>query len=332
VNELAIMMTNPFSVSRRSFLEAVGRAGTAGVAVAAIGKSTLSATEAPRPLPPLAVFSKLYQELKLDFERSAQVTAEAGYNGIDCAVRPRGEIEPERAADEMPRYAEALGRRGTKMLLLATGISGVDSPHAREILTTAKKLGIRYYRLDFFPYKQNVARDKQISQITAGLNELAAMNRELGVCAVFENHSTIGTKVGSTSERGSGYVGGDLRELHDVVKEFDPDQIAVAFDIGHAIIQHGDQWRKRFEALKDHVRIVYVKDAGRAARFVPFGEGEIGKTDFFRLLGEMNYRAPLCIHIEYPWASEGKKTRAAMIDTMKKSRLVVEEWWRAAAM
>jgi hypothetical protein len=49
------------------------------------------------------------------------------------------------------------------------------------------------------------------------------------------------------------------------------------------------------------------------------------------LLVEMNYRAPLCIHIEYPWASEGSKTRAAMIDAMQKSRRVVEQWWRAAA-
>jgi sugar phosphate isomerase/epimerase len=319
------------SISRRSFLETIGRTTAAGAAVAAIGNAGLSAAEAPLPLPPLAVFSKLYQELKLDFEQSAQVTAEAGYTGIDCAVRPKGEIEPERAADEMPRYAEALGRHGAKMLLLATGIAGVDSPHARDILTTARKLGIHYYRLDFFQYKQDVVPERQISEIKVRLRELAALNRELGVCAVFENHSTIGTKIGSKVERGSGYIGGDLAELHGIVKDFDPDQVAVAFDIGHAIIQHGDQWHAHFEKLKDHIRIVYIKDAGHAARFVPFGEGEVGKTDFFRLLVEMNYRAPLCIHIEYPWAPEGKKTRATMIDTMEKSRRAVEQWWRAAA-
>ena len=61
-------------------------------------------------MPPVAVFSKLYQELKLNFEQSAEVTAEAGLDGIDCAVRDKGEIEPARAADEMPRYAEALGK------------------------------------------------------------------------------------------------------------------------------------------------------------------------------------------------------------------------------
>jgi sugar phosphate isomerase/epimerase len=318
-------------VSRRLFLETVGRTTAAGALVAAAGDAALHARSSPAVLPPVAIFSKLYQELKLDFEQSAEVTAEAGYNGIDCAVRPKGEIEPERAADEMPRYAEALGKHGTKMLLLATGISGVDSPHAHDILATAKKLGIRYYRLDFFPRKAGVAPEKQVTEIKAVLKELTALNRELGVCAVFENHSALGTKVGGKSNRG-GYVGGDLTELLNIVKDFDPDQLAVAFDIGHAIIEHGDEWRRHFDALKDHVRIVYVKDAGRTSRFVPFGEGEIGKTDFFRLLIAMNYAAPLCIHIEYPWAPEGQKTRAGMIDTMKKSRLVVARWWEAAGM
>ncbi len=316
-------------ISRRSFLDSVGQMTAAGALIAATGNSRVSAGSGSRPLPPLAIFSKLYQELKLDFEQSAEVTAEAGYSGIDCAVRPKGEIEPERAADDMPRYAEALGQHGTKMLLLATGISRVDSPHARDVLRTAKKLGIRYYRLDFFPRKADIAAESQVVEIKASLTELAALNRELGVCAVFENHSAVGTKVGGKSNSG-GYVGGDLTELLSVVKDFDPDQIAVAFDIGHAIIEHGDEWRRHFEALKDHVRIVYVKDAGRTARFVPFGEGEVGNTDFFRLLVAMNYTAPLCIHIEYPWAPEGKKTRAGMVDTMKNNRLVVEKWWQAA--
>ena len=318
------------SISRRGFLETIGRTTAAGAAVAAIGKAGLAAAEAPLPLPPLAVFSKLYQELKLEFEQSAEVTAEAGYTGIDCAVRPKGEIEPERAADEMPRYAEALGRHGTKMLLLATGISRIDSAHARDILTTAKKLGIRYYRLDFYPRKGDVAVEKQVAEVTAALKELAALNRELGVCAVFENHSMIGTKVGGRPN-GGGYVGGDLTELHSLVEGFDPDQLAVAFDIGHAIIQHGEEWQTHFAALRDHIRVVYVKDPGRSARFVPFGEGEIGNTDFFRSLVAMNYTAPLCIHIEYPWAPEGKKTRSGMIDALKKNRLVVEKWWQTAA-
>src|ERR1041385_3439850 len=45
---------------------------------------------------PVGVFSKVYQELSLSFQETAEVTAEAGLDGIDCPVRPGGQIPPER--------------------------------------------------------------------------------------------------------------------------------------------------------------------------------------------------------------------------------------------
>jgi sugar phosphate isomerase/epimerase len=317
------------SISRRFFIEAVGRSTAAGVGCAFLTERSFAGLEPRSAMPPVAVFSKLYQELKLSFAESAEVTAEAELDGIDCAVRDKGEIVPERAADDMPRYAEALGKHGVKMLLLTTGILGVDSAHARDILSAGKKLGIRYYRVGFWPRPPEVAAEKHVVEIKARLWELAALNRELGVCALFENHSAPGTKVGPKSASGktSGMAGGDLDELHEIVKDFDPDQIAVAFDLGHAIIMHGDEWHKHFARLKGHIRIAYIKDVGRTARFVPFGEGEFAKTDFFSLLKGMNYHAPISMHIEYAWAPEGKKSRAAMVEMLKSNRRVIGQWW-----
>ena len=307
-----------------------------------LGDRGFAADGANLAIPPVAIFSKLYQELKLNFEQSAEVTAEAGLDGVDCAVRAGGEIEPERAADDMPRYADALAKDGAKMLLLTTGILGVDSPHCREILATAKKLGIRYYRLGFWHKPADAAAEKYLGEIKARLKELAALNRELGVCALFENHSAPGTKVGGASQpeasarkllaegKSSGMAGGDLAELYEIVKDFDSDQIAVAFDLGHAIIMHGDEWHAHFERLKSHIKVAYIKDVGRTSRFVPFGQGEFVKTDFFTLLKQMNYRAPISMHIEYAWAPDGKKTRAAMVDMLKKNRQVLAQWWERA--
>jgi sugar phosphate isomerase/epimerase len=320
------------AVSRRAFIEAAGRVTAGGIGCAFLIERSFAGAEPAAVLPPVAVFSKLYQELKLDFEQSAEVTAEAGLDGIDCAVRDKGEIEPERAADEMPRYAEALGKHGVKMLLLTTGILGVDSAHCRDILSTAKNLGIRYYRLGFWPRPPDVAADKHVAEIQARLKELAALNRELGVCALFENHSASGTKIGPKSggSKSSGMAGGDLSELYEIVKDFDPNQIAVAFDLGHAMIMHGDQWHQHFERLNGHIRIAYIKDVGRTARFVPFGEGEFAKTDFFTLLKKMNYRTPISMHIEYAWAPDGKKTRPTMVEMLKNSRRVLGGWWEQA--
>lgn len=313
-------------------MAAGGTAAAIGASGILDGQRSFASSAAQLPLPPVAIFSKLYQELKLDFEQSGAVTAEAGLDGIDCAVRAGGEILPEQAVEMMPKYAEALEKHGVKMLLLTTGIVGVDSPSARDVLVTGNKLGIRYYRLGFWPNRPDSPAEKQTAETKARLKELAAMNRELGVCGLFENHSATGTKVGAKSDlrKAGGYVGGDLNELYDLVHDFNPDQIAIAFDLGHAIVEHGDDWHKHFERLKDHIRIVYIKDVKQSARFVPLGEGEFGRTDFFTLLKGMNYREPLCIHIEYPWAPAGKKTRAAMVETLKNSRRVVGDWWQRA--
>jgi sugar phosphate isomerase/epimerase len=307
----------------------------------ALAQRSLALDGATREIPPVAVFSKLYQELKLNFEQSAEVTAEAGLDGIDCAVRARGEIEPERAADDMPRYAEVLAKHGTKMLLLATDILGVDSPNCREILLYTRKLGIRYYRLGFWHKPADISSEKYLAEIKARLKDLAALNREMGVCALFENHSAPGTKVGakepeasarkpSGESKSSGMAGGDLGELYEIVKNFDPDQVAVAFDLGHAIIMHGDDWHSHFERLKSHIKVAYIKDVGRRSRFVPFGQGEFAKTDFFTLLKRMSYAAPISMHIEYAWAPDGKKTRAAMVEMLKGNRRVLGQWWERA--
>src|SRR5690242_6299477 len=105
-------------VSRRDFLAgaAIGAAATAFQSRNALGAP---AGEFP---PPISVFSKVYQELKLDFEQAAALTAEAGFDGVDCPVRDKGEILPERAADDLPRYAEALRKHHTGLLLITTGI------------------------------------------------------------------------------------------------------------------------------------------------------------------------------------------------------------------
>src|ERR1051325_3687351 len=159
--------------------------------------------------PPVALFSKVCQELKLDFEQTAEVTAEAGLDGIDCPVRAGSQILPEAASDELPRYAEALRRRGLRMLLLTTGIQGVSSPHVRDILHAAKGLGIRYYRLGYWPHQPERPAAALGKETRSSLKELAALNKELGVCGVFQNHSAPRDH----SRRNAGCDLGELSEI-----------------------------------------------------------------------------------------------------------------------
>lgn len=307
-------MNNRFDLSRRDFL---ARAALAAAGMSLAGQSTLTSAEA-KFAPPITVFSKIYQDLKLDFGQAAELTAEAGLDGVDCPVRPGGEILPERAVDDLPRYAEALRQRKTGLLLLTTAILSPATPHAEDILRTAKKLGVRYYRLGFVPIPREADARKQIVEIKAQLKDLAALNKELGLTAVFQNHSPSGKTKN---------LGGDLNDLYEIVKDFDPDQIGVAFDLGHALIVHGDEWSPLFEKLKSHVKVAYVKDTQRGARFVRFGQGEFGRLDWFTRLKAMNYRAPMSLHIEFDWTGPDKaKTRAALLQALKESVGVLRGW------
>jgi sugar phosphate isomerase/epimerase len=302
------------TLSRRDF---IARTAVASSTVALGGVGGLPGFWAEQWPPPIVVFSKVYQELKLDFEDSAALTAEAGMDGIDCTVRPGGEILQENVARDLPRYAALLKKRGLQLPLLTTAITSVASPHAEEILRTARGLGVQYYRLGSSNTQTDAPPGKQVQEIRAQLKDLATLNREVGIGALFQNHSPAGRS----------YLGGDLSELYDIVKDFDPAQIGVAFDIGHALVVHGDDWRRHFERLKSHLRVAYVKDVTRGGRWVPFGEGDIASTGYFKQLRQMTYREPISLHIEYDWAEGGKaKTRTALLKALKDSSRVLRRW------
>jgi sugar phosphate isomerase/epimerase len=281
----------------------------------------LAAAEAGKNPCPVVVFSKVYQELQLNFTDAAAVTAEAGLNGIDCPVRPGGEVLPEQVAEALPEYAEVLRRGGLQMPLLTTAITSISTAHAETVLRTAKKLGIQYYRLGFIERRREVPAAQQVREVREQLKDLAAMNRDVGIGALLQNHSPSGRTT---------YFGGDLAEIVQAVEGFDPAQIGVAFDIGHALVVHGDEWRGWFEKLKPHFKIAYVKDVKRAGGWVPFGQGDIAATGYFQLLRGMHYQAPVSLHIEFDWTDHGKsKTRAALVGALQESSRTLRKWLSA---
>ena len=299
-------------LSRRDFVQ------TAGVAAATVsaGLATLHSWARPaKAASPIVVFSKVYQALKLTFAQAAEVTAEAGIDGVDCPVRPGGEILPENAAKDLPRYVEALRSRGLTMPLLTTAITGVESPHTEDILQAAKAAGVQYYRLGFIP--RNGDLPEQIKSVREKLIPLAALNKKIGIGALIQNHSPAGKS----------FLGGDLAEMEAVLEGFDPAQIGLAFDIGHAWVVHGPQWRTHFDKLKPYFKIAYVKDVKPGPQWVRFGEGDLAGTGYFRLLRELNYHAPVSLHIEFDWMEEGKaKDRAHLVSAIKESAAVLRSW------
>ena len=309
--------SQPQMFTRRGFLL---RAGFGSVSLAVVGKVGLLCPAAEGIALPIVIFSKAYQPLKLNFEQAAEFTAESGLDGVDPPVRPDGEIRPERVAEDLPVYVEALRKRGLRMPYLTTAITSTGSPQAEAVLRTAKKLGIERYRLGFIYRVNDASWEQQLREVRAQLTDLAALNKEIGIGAVLQNHSPAGRT----------YVGGDLDELAQIVDGFDAEQLGVAFDIAHAVNVHGPAWRQRFDKLKAHLKIVYVKDANRDKKFVPLGQGEVGATGYFKLLKQIGYQAPISLHIEYEGGPESQpETRPALLKAVKESLRVLRQWLAA---
>ena len=300
--------------SRRHFLS---RSLISAVGSAALSHSILPARAqaAGKLNPPIVVFTKAYQVVGLGFDAAAAITAEAQLQGVDIPVRPKGEVEPERVVEDLPRYAEALRQHHLSMPLLTTAITSTSSPSAETILRTAKKLGVEFYRLGFIDRETDAT--KQIREVRAHLTDIAALSKDIGLTALLQNHSPAGHT----------YLGGDLAELRDLVAGFDPAQIGVAFDIGHALIVHKDAWREHFDQIKSHLKVAYVKDAAKNGRWVPFGQGDVGTSGYFKILRELRYHAPISLHLEYEWQQNGKtKTRNALLHALKESSTVLRRW------
>jgi sugar phosphate isomerase/epimerase len=296
--------------SRREFLHRLSLASVGAIAGAGVEGWSAEAHRVP-----VVVFSKAYQPLKFSFEQAAEFTAEAGLDGVDSPVRPDGEIVPERVEEDLPAYVEALRTRGLQMPYVTTAITSMASPKAELLLRTAKRLEVKRYRLGFMFRAEGDGWKKQLQEVRAQLKDLAALNKQLGIGAVLQNHSPSGHT----------YVGGDVDELAEIVRGFDPEQLGVAFDIAHAINVHGMQWPTKFDKIRSHLRVVYVKDCNSQKQFVPLGQGQVGASGYFGMLKELRYNSPVSLHIEYSGNAQ-PETRPALLKAVQTSVGLLRDW------
>lgn len=294
-------------LSRRRLLAGAAIAGAAALLPAAEPQP-----EAGRRRSKLIGFSKPFQSAGPT--ETADIVAQIGWDGIECPVRPKGQIEPERVEDELPKFVEALKKVGREVVMITTAIKEVN-PLAEKVLRTASKLGIRRYRLGFWTYSAAEPIEGQIANIRAAMRDLAALNKELGLCGGHQNHS------------GANYFGAPLWDLHESLQGFDPKQLGVCFDIGHATIEGGLSWPLEARLLRPFYAVVYVKDfvwhkgpQGWDVQWRPLGEGMVDRR-FFQTLKQTGYDGPISQHHEYEVGSG-----PAMIQAMKNDLDVLRRW------
>jgi sugar phosphate isomerase/epimerase len=287
----------PQSIARRDFLrESVAM----GVALAAGLQTRTAPAAGALARNPICLFIKFVQSLSYD--ELADAVAEMKADGIEATVRKGGYIPPERAADELPKLVETLARRNLKVTMITTDVLSVDDPNTRPVLETAAKLGIPMYRMGSYKYDLNRSVMDQLNAIGPSLKELGALNAELGIQAVYQNHS------------GADHVGGTVWDIYSLIKDIPKEQIALAFDIRHATIEAGLSWPTVYNAMRSRIATVYVKDfdwIGRRAEHVPLGKGRVDRAFFQRLLAD-GFTGPISLHVEYLDDGDAQENLAAL--------------------
>ena len=280
-------------LTRRGFLQAAVATG------AATAFRPVSAQAAPWKV---GGFTKELQDLSPD--ETARVATELGWDGIELPVRAKGHVLPERVDEDLPKMAAALQARKLDLMVLATDVRGVDALSER-VLRAAARVGAKRYRLGALRYREGVPIPQQLDQFRAQLKELAALNQQLGLTGLIQNHS------------GNGYVGAVLWDAYDLVKDINPQQLGIHFDIGHATVEAGQSWPTSFALVKDHIGAVIVKDfywrhtpgKGSTVVWVPIGQGAI-QPRFFTMLRAANFAGPMMMQWEYGF--EGTSLEARM--------------------
>jgi sugar phosphate isomerase/epimerase len=287
---------------------------------AAIAAAPAFALQESRPAWKVGGFTKVLQDLP--YEKAAQAAVDVGWDGIELPLRAKGHVLPDKVEEDLPRMAEALKSKGLEILVLATDIKGAEEPLTEKVLRASAKAGVRLYRLGSMRYKEGASIPRQLDEIRARLKDLAAMNRELGVTGLIQNHS------------GNGYVGASVWDLHDLLKDFDPRQLGVHFDIGHATVEAGLSWPTSFALVKERIGAVIVKDfhwkhapgEGGKTVWVPLGQGAVHPR-FFKLLRASAFQGPITMQFEYPF--EGGAGLESRLRALKEDNRRLREWLKA---
>jgi sugar phosphate isomerase/epimerase len=270
-------------LSRRSLL-------AAGIASAAsLLPSRFFGADAPRLSYPVCVFVKFLQSLS--FDDLAQTVADLGFQGIEATVRKKGQILPEQAVDELPRLVEALRARGLEITIMASSINRADDPLTEKVLRTAAGLGIKRYRMDYYRYDLSRPVLQQVREIKPIMRDLAAMNREIGIQAVYQNHA------------GPTFVGAPVWDLVELLDGIPREQIGIAFDVRHATVEGGLDWPVSWNLVQPHLAAVYIKNAHWAGRHLEDGpladpKGVVD-LNFFKMLKKSDFNGPVSLHVEY---------------------------------
>lgn len=253
---------------------------------------------------PVVVFEKPIQTL--DYDRMGEELAKMGVQGIEATIRRGGHIEPREAARKVPAMVASLARNGCRVLIAASNV-GSTGKEDLEYLKVLKAHGITRYRMDYFRYDLKKPLLPQVRDFSVRLAEIAAMNRDLGMQALYQIHA--GAKY-------AGSLGWDAALMFEKVA---PAAAAVAFDLRHIRVGSGISFETATALLKNHLGSIYVKDAqwkgprSQQLKNVPLDTGIVDRKTFAAVV-KGHQPMPLSLHME--WGKNPVYPRAEVMEAV----------------
>ena len=228
---------------------------------------------------------------------------ELGVAGPDLTVRRGGLVAPDKV-EELPKAMAAFKDQGLTIPMITTGILSASDPHTRPILSTAARLGIGYFKLGYYPYKDLSLWKETMDATHRELMGIAELGRELGIRAGIHNHA--GNSVGCA-----------LWDAWEVLQGIDAQRVGFYFDPAQAHIEGGRTgWNLNFRRSSPRLFMLAIKDfvwekgdKGWRTRWVPLGEGMVQWPAVFELLRSTKFPGPISLHIEYDPGGSTKTER-----------------------
>lgn len=275
--------------------------------LSALAFTTPLMAETPKTKNTVCFFTK--HLIGLSYDDIASLGAEAGYNGVESPIRPKGHIEPEKVVDELPKYIEALKKQGLEMTIMTSGINEVSKEQrTEEVLRTAAKLGVKRFRMNYYKYDLKQPIWDQLQAVRPKIKDLVALCKEIGIQPMFQNHS------------GKDYFGAPVWDIYSIMREYPAADFSFAYDILHSTCEGGLSWPLEFNLVKDHIGAAYFKDFkwnGRKLVTCLLGEGQVDPA-YGKMLMKTGYSGPISLHLEY---LEGNPKDAAVLKEFREAHV-----------
>lgn len=240
--------------------------------------------------------------------------SEFGYDGIEWRGGPQGHVQPTMPAAQKEVLQKMLMDTGL-IAIAVTAYTTFASQLAEEQQSNLDELS-RYVDLAAeldAPYVRTF-----LGELPKGVNLDSSMYEKISNCLhrAADYASSVGVKI--AVEPHDDFVRSST--VVPILSRVQHPALRVIWDIGNAFAA-GENPAEGFDALKDHLAYVQVKDGkGRDPNWqlCSLGEGDVPLSQAFQLLLTNNYRGAFSVEWEYAWHPELDRPELALPAALRK--------------